>query len=86
MNITRETRRAGYEAVRPNLGARCLEILNCLGDRELTAREIAQELGYNDLNAVKPRLTELRGKGKVQAIGKRKDPITGVSVAVYRRV
>lgn len=49
----------------------------------LTAREIANKLGYIERNATAPRLTELCGMGKVEAIAKRRDEITGKTVAVY---
>lgn len=61
-------------------------IMKTLGRSEMTAREIAYMLGFSDLNAVKPRLTELVREGMVEAAGKRIDVITGRKVSVYRRV
>lgn len=81
MGITEETRLEGY-ILRPV--KRCDEILEFMGDRELTARQIAYGMGYSDLNAVKPRITELKKAGKVEAVGKTKDDLTGRNVAVYR--
>ena len=63
-----------------------LDYLSRHTDEQMTARQIAYELGFSDLNAVKPRLTELRKAGRVKAVGKQKDPLTGVSVAVYEVV
>lgn len=84
MSITEETRREGHEAI--DKAKRQAMILGCLHGRKMTARQIAYELGFSDLNAVKPRLTELRKAGRVKAVGKQKDPLTGVSVAVYEVV
>ena len=79
--ITKQTRQEGYEN-RPV--KRSKQILDVLGGREMTAREIAEELGYTDLNAVKPRLTELKELGRVEVVGKRKDHVTNINVAVWR--
>ena len=81
--VTKDTRRESYIS-RPI--ARASKILEVLGDNLMTSREIAYEMGYKDLNAVKPRLTELMYSGKVEAVGKVKDETTGRSVAVWRTV
>ena len=82
MSITAETRRESY-LLRPT--ARKEAILNTLGERGMTSREIAYEMGYSDLNAVKPRLTELKDDGRVVAVGKKTDPVTGRKVAIWRQ-
>lgn len=79
--ITDETRREGHASV--DKAARYAMILGALRGRTMTAREIAYDLGFSDLNAVKPRLTELRQKGRVHVVGKKLDSVTGVHVAVY---
>ena len=61
-------------------------ILRTLGNRELTAREIAYRLGLRERNAVHPRLTELEKDGRVEKCGKKIDRITKTTVSVYRRV
>ena len=67
------------------------EILECLGDKEMTAKEIAQEMYLkeyiptNERNYTSPRLTELLINGIVEVIGKKKCEWTGKSVSVYRR-
>ena len=61
-------------------------ILDALGHDEMTAREIAYKLGFSDLNAVKPRLTEMRDAGIIETCGKKKDEITSRRVAVWKRV
>lgn len=83
MGITEETRLEAY-IQRPTPRAR--EILQVLGDREMTSREIATAMGFTDMNAVKPRMTELKNLGKIKAISKRKDPVTNVRVAVWKKV
>ena len=82
-NITKETRQEAY-VVRP--ATRAVEILKVLGDREMTAREISYELGFSDLNAVKPRLTELKEIGVIEAVGKKLDHITNRNVAIWRKI
>ena len=67
------------------------EILECLGDKELTAREIAQEMyirGYiptNERNYVSPRATEMLIDGRLEVVGKRKCTWTGKNVSVFRK-
>ena len=63
---------------------RCRMILNAM-DRPMTAREIAYKLGFSDLNAVKPRLTEMKERGTVEVVGKSYDTLTMRNVSVYRR-
>lgn len=83
--ITKETRRESHQKTeKPKRYDQILTVL--AAGKELTAREIAYALGYSDLNAVKPRLTELCGRGAVDASGKKYDPLTQRTVAVYRRI
>lgn len=82
MSITTETRLESY-ITRP-CSQRKQMILNALGDRQLTARQIAYELGFTDLNAVKPRLTELKQEGRIEAIDKAFDMMTNKNVAVWQ--
>lgn len=81
--ITNETRLESY-IQRPV--RRYDLILECMGEREMTARMIATELGYSDLNAVKPRITELKAKGIIVACGKAYDTLTHRTVATFRKV
>lgn len=46
----------------------------------LTDRECAERLGFTDLNAVRPRITELIHAGEMAEIGNVKDHITGKTV------
>lgn len=81
--ITKETRQESY-VVRPV--TRANDILQFMGDRELTARQIAYGMGFSELNAVRPRLTELKEAGKVEVVKKAYDPVTDRNVAVWRVV
>jgi predicted HTH transcriptional regulator len=45
-------------------------------------REIADELGFQDLNAVRPRITELIADGILREVGETKDPVTRKAVRV----
>lgn len=67
------------------------EILECLGDKELTAKEIANEMflkGYtptNERNYTSPRITELLRTGVLEVVGKKKCLWTGKTVAIFRK-
>lgn len=75
---TKETRRRSYDAVLHKRAARCRLILETLGNRELTASEITEELvaagriPYFNRNYVAPRLTELKEIGILTTVGRRK--------------
>lgn len=80
--ITQETRRESNRAVdRPTRYQKILYVFSVYGP--MTARQCAQVLGFFDLNAVKPRITELCRKDCLEAIGKTFDPITNRNVAVF---
>jgi len=87
--ITYETRRESLETI--DKAKRCMQILMVLGDKEMTAKEIAVELYKKGLiptserNFVSPRLTEMSIDGRVEPIGKKKCSYTGKSVSMYRR-
>lgn len=80
--VTKETRLESY-IKRPV--TRANEILNVMGDERMTARQIATKMGFSDLNAVKPRLTELKKQGLINAVGKALDLTTGRNTAIYER-
>ena len=87
--ITFETRRESLESVDKN--KRYKEILEVLGNNEMTAKEIAVEMenrGYiptSERNFVSPRLTEMSIDGRVEPTGKRKCTFTGRMVTTYRK-
>lgn len=90
-NPTLETRSESYEIVDKN--KRYKQIIEILyGGKEMTAREIAEEMfnrGYTherERNSSAPRLTELSYKGIVEPIGKKKCIYTGRPVSVYKLI
>ena len=83
-DISLECRAEAIDNLKPQ--PRHKEILKVLADNEMTAREIAYKLGYADLNAVKPRLTELCNFGRVEVVRKTKDLLTNRNVSVFRRI
>ena len=56
---TKETRRRSYDAVLPKRAARCRLILETLGNRELTASEITEEL-VAAVSSRLPRVSRIR--------------------------
>lgn len=89
--ITKETRKASYEAVLPKVNERCRLILETLGTRSMTVSEITDELvaagtlPYFNRNYVAPRLTELKDMGVVETCGRRKSTRSPATEAVWRR-
>ncbi len=74
---------AAYDTT--DFGDRERAIIQCLGHSSvpLTAREIAQRLGFSDLNACRPRLTELRDAGHICECGSVKCPVSHKTVATF---
>lgn len=89
--ITKETRKASYEAVLPKVKDRSRLILETLGDRAMTVSEITDELveagkiPYYNRNYVAPRLSELKDMGVVETCGRRKSTHSTATEAVWRR-
>lgn len=88
--ITFMTRHRSYEDMKEHLSERHKQILEILKGKEMTTREVAQELyrkGYTntaDVNNAKPRITELESLGFVTTDKTKKCNITNKEVAVYR--
>lgn len=86
-NITHEMRALSNETTVKELRYR--QILNCLGDRKMTAKEVAVAMhlrGYtptDERNFAAPRLTELSKMGLVEPVGKKRCQYTGKMVSVY---
>lgn len=79
-DITMETRLESY-LMRPT---RAQEVLDYITEHgPCTARQVMIGLKFSDMNAVRPRLTELLKAGQVQTIGKAVDGNTGKNVAVF---
>lgn len=86
MSITQETRRESN--VKTDRETRYQKILAILKPGvEMTAREVKDALGFDDMDAVRPRLTELCQKGILETVPDKKkyEPSTNRWVAVYRR-
>ena len=80
--ITAETRREShYQTDKSTRYRMILEAYRQHG--HMTAREVGQRLGFTDLNAVKPRITELCDCGLLRAVGKKYDQVTNRNVAVF---
>lgn len=69
-----------------------MQILDIIGNREMTAREIENEMNkrsyskYFDMNHVRPRLTELVNEyNELVECGTKVDYVTKKNVAVYRK-
>lgn len=91
MSITYATRKEAHEFVGGRRDDRCEQILEVLGDRQLTVSEIVKELldkgaiKYYDRNFVAPRLTEMKEAGVVKVVGKRPCIMSGRNIAVWAR-
>ena len=91
-SITKETRRESYDAILPKVKKRSRLILETLGDRQMTASEITEELvaagkiPYFNRNYVAPRLTELKDIGVLETVGRRKATRSDATEAVWARV
>ncbi|MDO4321920.1 MAG: DNA gyrase [Lachnospiraceae bacterium] len=89
--ITRQTRKASYDAVLPKVKERSRLILETLGDRKMTVSEITDELvaahriPYYNRNYVAPRLSELKDMGIVETCGRKKSTRSTATEAVWRR-
>ena len=85
--ITKQTRRQSYDGIRTRSGERCKLILETLGNRSMTVELVAAgHLKYYDRNFVAPRLTELKGAGVLEVVGKKPSKRTGKNTAVWAAV
>lgn len=87
-----ETRQMSFEDIKPKRLTKYMQILEIISDREMTAREIEDEMNrrgyskYFDMNHVRPRLTELTNDyHELVECGTRVDYLTNKNVAVYRK-
>lgn len=89
--ISKETRQISFMDIQDKTKGRYEQILNRLGDKEMTAREIANvmyEVGMipsPERNYAAARLTELEKMHLVKVVGKKKCIWTGKMVSAYRR-
>lgn len=90
MKIAQITRQLSFEDIKPKKLTKYIQILEVLGNREMTAREIETEMNkkkysqYFDMNHVRPRLTELEKMGYVKETAKKTCEYTGKAVTVYK--
>ncbi len=89
---TKQTRQLSFEDIKPKRLTKYMQILEIIGNREMTAREIENEMcakkysKYFDMNHVRPRLTELVNEYyELIECGTKEDYLTHKKVAVYRR-
>lgn len=88
--ITKETRKESYE--KTDKQPLRMQVLETLGQRSLTAREIATEmhkdglLPYPARAVIQPRITELVEAGMLEAVGTKLDTETERKVAIYKAV
>lgn len=84
MSITEETRRESYYETEQTAPTRRKIIYGCLKQHgPQTADELMERLGYTDPNNVRPRLTELKQAGLIEAAGRRTSNRTGKGAAVW---
>ena len=71
-----------YHEIKPELSGRRREIYLTLSrhSKKMTDREVKDIMGLSDMNAVRPRITELVKSGHVEEVGNTKCPITGKTV------
>ena len=80
-----ENSRKAYHEERPKLSKRCAEIMDAFYMKPSfthTDRWVMEFLSYRDMNAVRPRITELIDAGYLMEVGKIKCPVTGKTVRV----
>jgi len=66
---------------------RCHEIIGLMTDElSRTDRQIKDALGYSDMNAIRPRVTELVKLKVLEEICSIKDQVTGKKVRVVRLI
>ena len=88
--VTFRTRHKSYEDMLEHLSDRHKQILEILKNKEMTTREVAQELykrhytNTADVNNARPRITELESLGFVTTYKTKKCSVTNKEVAVYR--
>lgn len=77
--------RKAYTDMRNTLTKREIMIYNILAHRgAMTDRQIKDVLGFDDMNAVRPRVTDLKTKKLVVECGSTIDPVSRKSVRVVR--
>lgn len=86
MTIRSEARRDGFNYAPRRIAPRQALIISVLREGPATASEVADALGFADLNAVKPRLHELLKMGVVREAGARKSTRSPCKNTVYEYI
>lgn len=88
---TKAARREAHNSVKSKINKRAQLVLDTLGDREMTASEIAEALlksgaiPYFNRNFVAPRLTELKEAGILEIVGRRKATRSDICESIWAR-
>lgn len=91
MNIPKEARRESLERIRGKRPIRQELLLELLGEEELTVEELvykAMERGdikEYDRGYIAPRVTELKNKGVLKAVGRRISKRSGVHITIWAK-
>ena len=87
-----ETKQLSFEDIKPSRKTKYIQILEILGNKKMTAREIELEMNrknyssYFDMNHVRPRLTELVKEYElVEEWGTKEDSLTKKKVTIYKK-
>lgn len=87
-----ETKQLSFEDIKTSRKTKYIQILEILGNKQMTAREIELEMNrkdyssYFDMNHVRPRLTELVKEFKlVEECGTKEDSLTKKRVTIYKK-
>ena len=85
MSITQETRREAYYESMETAPTRKKEVLSALKQYgPMTSEEIMERLGYTNPNSVRPRLSELKESGLIEACGKKLSRCGKIHIAVWQ--
>ena len=87
-----ETKQLSFEDIKRSRKTKYIQILEILGNKKMTAREIELEMNrkkyssYFDMNHVRPRLTELVKEYElVEECGTKEDSLTKKKVTIYKK-
>ncbi len=87
-----ETKQLSFEDIKPSRKTKYIQILEILGNKKMTAREIELEMNrknyssYFDMNHVRPRITELVKEYElVEECGTKEDSLTKKKVTIYKK-
>lgn len=84
MSITAECRREAYDQAQTDAPTRRSQIYRTLSQHgPMSSDDLMMLLGYSNPNSIRPRLTDLKDEGKIEAVGKATNA-NGRSVTVWR--